>query len=129
MAKKDPKTKIVYRDKPKKKRTGISAAARAASEDRDIIGTGVAAFILGKLEVGGTLKGLPVLGGLDPITSVGIILYAAHRYKVGGKYAKTGATAALAVGMYRAGVAPPAPTVTGDGYDPQGPDPAHVEQM
>ena len=129
MAKKE-KTKIVYRDKPKKKRTGISAAGRAASEDRDIIGTGVAAFLIGKLEAGGALKNLPILGGLDPVTSLGVILYAAHRYKVGGRYAKTGATAALAVGMYRAGVRP-AGTVMGDGYNPQPPTPdaAHVEQM
>jgi hypothetical protein len=52
------------------------------------------------LEVGGSLASVPTITG-DPVADLGILLYLAHRWHVGGRWSRTGAIAALSVGAYR----------------------------
>jgi len=113
------KTKIIVRRaRASNFRRGISRAGRVARDDADIFGAGIAAYIIGKLEKGGSLASVPRIAGLDPVTSLGVLLYVAQRAKIGGgKWVRSGAIAALSVGAYRSGAGT---AVTGDGEELMG---------
>jgi len=113
------KTKIIVRRaRASRFRRGISRAGRHARDDADIFGSAVAAYAIGWAEKKGTLASVPRVAGLDPVTSLGVLLYIAQRMKIGGgKWVRSGAIAALSVGAYRSGAGT---AVTGDGEEMMG---------
>lgn len=83
-------------------RRGGRRAFSAVREDKDILSAGVGGYVIGRLEVGGSLSSVPSITG-DPVTDLGVLLYMAHRFKFGGKWARTGAISALSIAGYRKG--------------------------
>jgi hypothetical protein len=106
------KTRIIVRRAAGFAGRGLRRAGRAAREDKDMLAAPVAAYIVGRLEMGGSLKSVPNITG-DPVTDLGILFYVAHKFKMGGKWSRTGAIAALSVGAYRKATSEGA-TVKGD---------------
>lgn len=96
------KTRVIVRRVAGAVHRGGRRAFSAAREDKDILAAGVGGYVIGRLEVGGTLASVPSITG-DPVTDLGILLYIAQRYRMGGKWARTGAISALSIGGYRKG--------------------------
>lgn len=107
MPAKEPTTKIIYRDRPKKKgKRGGRRRGGGGGNDRELMGLYIAGNILGRLEQAGQLSRLPtVLPNSDPVSNAGILMYGAKRFGFsgGGDWYNAGMKAALTVGGYRAG--------------------------
>jgi hypothetical protein len=96
------RTKIIVRRVGGAVGRGVRRFGRAAREDKDILAAGVGGFIIGKLETGGSLASIPNITG-DPVADLGILLYIANRWHMGGKWSRTGAISALSIAGYRKG--------------------------